>query len=102
MAFVSRIGNALRRTSVSNSAPLLQPVRCMSSSKLFVGGMLRSILFSSVVIRYSFFSFMPSQYLISLRMNLLLGLSYATDETTLKNVFSAYGNVLEGCVSNLF
>lgn len=60
MAFVSRIGNALRRTSVSTSSPLLQPVRCMSSSKLFVGG-----------------------------------LSYATDETTLKNFFSPFGNVLE-------
>lgn len=45
MAFASRIGNALRRTLAPTCSPLLQPVRCMSSSKLFVGGMLRSILF---------------------------------------------------------
>ena len=46
MAFTSRIGNVLRRTSVPNS-PLLHAVRCMSSSKLFVAGMFISILFSS-------------------------------------------------------
>ncbi|WVZ66615.1 hypothetical protein U9M48_015806 [Paspalum notatum var. saurae] len=54
------IGNAIRRTTASSSSPLLQSVRCMSSSKLFVAG-----------------------------------LSYATDETTLKNAFSCYGDILE-------
>jgi hypothetical protein len=54
------------------------------------------------VIRYSFFSSMLSEYLILFLMNLPVGLSYATDETTLKNAFSAYGNVLEGYLSNLF
>jgi len=60
MAFTSRIGNVLRRTSVPSSLPLLQEVRCMSSSKLFVAGLL-----------------------------------YAIDETTLKNEFSKYGDILE-------
>lgn len=39
-------------------------------------------------------------YLILFLINLLVGLSYATDETTLKNEFSNYGQVLEGCLSN--
>ena len=55
-----------------------------------------------VIIRYSFFSSMLFQYLILFLMNLLVGLSYATDETTLKNAFSAYGSVLEGYFSILF
>ncbi|CAN6199718.1 unnamed protein product [Urochloa humidicola] len=39
MAFTSRIGNTIRRTLVAPSSPLLQTVRCMSSSKLFVAGL---------------------------------------------------------------
>jgi hypothetical protein len=35
-------------------------------------------------------------------INLPVGLPYAIDETTLKNEFSKYGDVLEGCMSNQF
>lgn len=45
---------------MSSNSSLLQAVRCMSSSKVFVGG-----------------------------------LSFATDDTTLKDAFSHYGDVLE-------
>lgn len=48
---------------MSSNSSLLQAVRCMSSSKVFVGG-----------------------------------LSYATDDTTLKDAFSHYGDVLEAKV----
>jgi hypothetical protein len=34
-------------------------------------------------------------------MSLHVGLSFATDETTLKDAFSEFGNVLEGCLSDL-
>ncbi|KAF7014923.1 hypothetical protein CFC21_028848 [Triticum aestivum] len=60
MSFASRMGIVLRRASGSSNSSLLQAVRCMSSSKLFVGG-----------------------------------LSYATDDPTLRDAFSGYGDVLE-------
>ncbi|KAG2263572.1 hypothetical protein Bca52824_070651 [Brassica carinata] len=42
MAFLSKLGNILKQTNahVSSSSPsLFQTIRCMSSSKLFIGGM---------------------------------------------------------------
>ncbi|KAK3032574.1 hypothetical protein RJ639_036813 [Escallonia herrerae] len=71
MAFVSRIGNILKQAgnkrinselAASNSF-LLQAIRCMSSAKLFIGG-----------------------------------LSYGTDETSLREAFSNYGQVVEARV----
>ena len=41
-----------------------------------------------------------SGHLILFLINLLVGLPYAIEETTLKNEFSKYGDVLEGCMSN--
>jgi hypothetical protein len=55
MALAGRIGDALRKTWAHSSPSLLQAVRCMSSSKLFVGGAL-SELFSPrnpLVVRYN-------------------------------------------------
>ena len=43
-----------------------------------------------------------SGHLILFLINLLVGLLYAIDETTLKNEFSKYGDILEGCLSNQF
>ncbi|XP_052195026.1 glycine-rich RNA-binding protein 3, mitochondrial-like isoform X2 [Diospyros lotus] len=67
MAFVSKIGNLLKQTvsKHTNLVPqcnpsLYQAVRCMSSSKVFVGG-----------------------------------LPYAMDETSLREVFAEYGDVVE-------
>jgi hypothetical protein len=39
MAFVNKIGNLIKQ-SVSTSPLLYQSIRCMSSSKLFVGGII--------------------------------------------------------------
>ncbi|KAG8652386.1 hypothetical protein MANES_06G084600v8 [Manihot esculenta] len=71
MAFLSKVGNVLRQAGskqingeLSASRPsLYQAIRCMSSSKLFIGG-----------------------------------ISYATDDTSLREAFSKYGEVIEARV----
>ncbi|XP_042496535.1 glycine-rich RNA-binding protein 2, mitochondrial-like [Macadamia integrifolia] len=71
MAFISKVGNLLKQTlsgrvnselSASNPS-IFQGIRCMSSSKLFVGG-----------------------------------LSYNTDDQSLREAFTAYGEVIEARV----
>ncbi|XP_047055506.1 glycine-rich RNA-binding protein 2, mitochondrial-like [Lolium rigidum] len=59
MALANKLGNLLKKVTGSNPA-LYQAIRCMSSSKLFVGG-----------------------------------LSYSTDEGTLRDAFSHYGEVVD-------
>jgi hypothetical protein len=56
MAFAGRIGNALSKTWAHSNPLLLQAVRCMSSSKLFVGGTLSELLSlrNPLVVRYNF------------------------------------------------
>ncbi|XP_047311724.1 glycine-rich RNA-binding protein 2, mitochondrial-like [Impatiens glandulifera] len=72
MAFLSKVGSILRQSiskninaqNISASNPsILQTIRCMSSSKVFVGG-----------------------------------LSFSTDETSLKEAFTRYGEVVEARV----
>ncbi|MQL69101.1 hypothetical protein Taro_001396 [Colocasia esculenta] len=62
MAFTKRFGNVVKQVISSNSS-LYQTIRCMSSSKLFVGG-----------------------------------LSYSTDDHSLKEAFTGYGQVIEARV----
>ncbi|KAK3136641.1 hypothetical protein QOZ80_5BG0439900 [Eleusine coracana subsp. coracana] len=59
MAFAGKLGSLLKKTTSANPS-LFQAIRCMSSSKLFVGG-----------------------------------LSYNTDEQSLKDEFENYGTVVE-------
>ncbi|GAA0148303.1 hypothetical protein LIER_36695 [Lithospermum erythrorhizon] len=69
MAFFGKAGNILRQVSqkhinqaIAASKPsILQLIRCMSSSKVFVGG-----------------------------------LAWSTDDTSLREAFSNYGDVAEG------
>ncbi|XP_047311691.1 glycine-rich RNA-binding protein 3, mitochondrial-like [Impatiens glandulifera] len=73
MAFLSKAGSILRqslskninvqKTSACNHPHLFQMIRCMSSSKVFIGG-----------------------------------LAYATDDTSLREAFSRYGEVAEARV----
>ncbi|XP_065878945.1 glycine-rich RNA-binding protein 2, mitochondrial-like [Euphorbia lathyris] len=71
MAFLSKVGNILKQTAsrhinseLSVSRPsIYQAIRCMSSSKVFIGG-----------------------------------ISYATDDTSLREAFSKYGDVVEARV----
>ena len=62
MAFVKNIGSLLKKTSSSNPS-LFQAIRCMSSSKLFIGG-----------------------------------LSYNTDDQSLREAFTSFGQVIEARV----
>ncbi|XP_042445356.1 glycine-rich RNA-binding protein 2, mitochondrial-like [Zingiber officinale] len=62
MAFANRVGNLLKK-SLASGPSLFQSMRCMSSSKVFVGG-----------------------------------LSFGTDELSLKEAFSNYGEVVEARV----
>ncbi|EEE50735.1 hypothetical protein OsJ_31052 [Oryza sativa Japonica Group] len=62
MAFLRKVGNLVRQSAGSGS-PLFQAVRCMSSSKLFIGG-----------------------------------ISYGTDDQSLKEAFANYGEVIEARV----
>ncbi|KAF0889556.1 hypothetical protein E2562_028651 [Oryza meyeriana var. granulata] len=64
MALANKIGNLLKKAT-SSSPALYQSIRCMSSSKLFVGG-----------------------------------LSYSTDEQSLKDTFANYGQVVEARIIN--
>uniref|UniRef100_A0A7N0T1D6 RRM domain-containing protein n=1 Tax=Kalanchoe fedtschenkoi TaxID=63787 RepID=A0A7N0T1D6_KALFE len=68
MAFFSKVGNILRQTTSKQitsdlsrvNSPIFQVIRCMSSSKVFIGG-----------------------------------ISYSTDEQSLKEAFARYGEVVE-------
>nr|CAD1837938.1 unnamed protein product [Ananas comosus var. bracteatus] len=62
MAFATRVQNLLKKAVASNPS-VYQAVRCMSSSKLFIGG-----------------------------------LSYGTDDQSLKEAFTHYGEVVEARV----
>ncbi|KAK1317173.1 hypothetical protein QJS10_CPA05g01709 [Acorus calamus] len=59
MAFANKIGNVLKQV-IKSSPYVYQSVRCMSSSKVFIGG-----------------------------------LSYQTDEQSLKEAFAQHGDVVE-------
>ncbi|KAL6976323.1 Ribosome-interacting GTPase 2 [Sarracenia purpurea var. burkii] len=71
MAFCNRFGSLIRQTISQNSASngqvpmasMLNAIRCMSSSKLFIGG-----------------------------------LSYGTDDESLRNAFSGFGDVVDAKV----
>lgn len=96
MAFNSKIGNLLKqtvnkhiKTELSASNPLLfQAIRCMSSSKIFLGGM---FLVSFQLQYHIFISTCSDSFEIP-----LLGLSYSTDDTSLREACSSYGEVIEG------
>ncbi|KAM7486100.1 hypothetical protein LguiA_002109 [Lonicera macranthoides] len=63
MAFCNRIGSLMRQTISYNSPSMLNAIRSMSSSKLFIGG-----------------------------------LSYGTDDQSLRDAFASFGDVTEAKV----
>lgn len=94
MAFANRVGNLFKQ-AVNSSPSVYQAIRCMSSSKLFVGGLSNNffqlflqINFDSIFIRLEIACFIV--------LPLLLGLSYGTDDHSLREAFTSYGEVTEG------
>ncbi|CAL5394997.1 unnamed protein product [Camellia sinensis] len=83
MAFSNRFGSLMRQTisqnSISNGqvsmASMLNAIRCMSSSKLFIGG---STIETTLIY--------------------VLGLSFGTDDQSLREAFSGFGDVVDAKV----
>lgn len=89
MALANKLGGLLKKATSANPS-LYQAIRCMSSSKLFVGG---SSLF---IICISACQNFLSLYNILIAVNIISGLSYGTDDLSLKEEFGKYGQVVEG------
>ena len=87
MALANKLGGLLKKATSSNLS-VYQAIRCMSS-KLFVGG---SSLFI-ICICLSKFSVL---YDFLIAVNIVAGLSYGTDDHSLRDEFAKYGEVVEG------
>jgi heterogeneous nuclear ribonucleoprotein A1/A3 len=89
MALANKLGGLLKKATSSNPS-VYQAIRCMSS-KLFVGG---SSLFI-ICICLSKFSVL---YDFLIAVNIVAGLSYGTDDHSLRDEFAKYGQVVEGII----
>jgi len=96
MAFCSRVGSILKQSiSQSSASSMMNSIRCMSSmssTKLFVGGIclilhcaLRGVVDAGL-----------KQYLIYWIFVFVPGLSFGTDDGSLKDAFSSFGEVVDG------
>ena len=75
-------------SEISASRPsIYQAMRCMSSSKLFVGCAYLILLFF-----FLYFNAGAGWYL----SNFIAGISFQTNDNSLKEAFDKYGNVVEG------
>jgi len=96
MAFCNKIGNLLRQGGTqSTQAPvssMLNYLRHMSSSKLFIGGI--------DLVLSSFFMLVSIIIMALIKCMVLdfgiIGLSYHVDDQSLKDAFTTYGEVVEG------
>lgn len=98
MAFCNKFGNVLRQGAArSSQAPvssMLNYIRSMSSSKLFIGGIViclgRYLWIQTTCVGANFLIvFIVLDFAI-------VGLSYGVDDQSLKDAFSSYGDVVEG------
>jgi len=104
MAFFGRIGNLLRQTasrqvsSKLRSPPsFFQAIRCMSSApstKLFIGGAFE--LHFELDAFYIFFILCLVDNNDLCTYLSVTGVSYSTDEQSLREAFSKYGEVVDG------
>lgn len=103
MAFLSKVGNILRQGAnkrigsdfQASGLSICQAVRWMSSmqsSKLFVGGSLRIVVISLWNIKS------PISFSLSCACTRVYdaGISYGTDDQSLREAFTKYGEVVEG------
>ncbi|CAF1874419.1 unnamed protein product [Brassica oleracea var. botrytis] len=86
MAFLSKFGNVLKRRRASSS--MLMAIRCMSSSKLFIGGGSSSGLSSGYLLCYVLANFMND-------FAIWQGMEYGMNEDSLREAFRKYGEVVE-------
>jgi hypothetical protein len=102
MAFCNKVGSLLRHSVSQNGqasiTSMLNSVRYMSSSKLFIGGITKCSYNILIIDNKSY-------AMTSLKLNLITvafqGLSYSTDDQTLKDAFSGFGDVVEGEFFNI-
>ena len=88
MALANKLGGLLKKAASSNPS-VYQAIRCMSSSKLFVGGcslFIICICLSKFSVLYDFL----------IAVNIVAGLSYGTDDHSIRDEFAKYGEVVEG------
>jgi len=97
MAFLGKVGNILRQSASkqvntdfsATKSFIYQTIRCMSSSKIFVGGgsrLLFELTISELILPFNIEFFGCS----------CAGLSYGTDQQGLTEAFAKYGEVIEG------
>lgn len=100
MAFLNKVGNVLRQGAAQRSqapvASMLNYIRCMSSSKLFIGG----IQFDFCLQGSCCWIQTTCRHWLSFLFHDLafasLGLSYGVDDKSLEDAFSSFGRVAEG------
>lgn len=100
MDFLSKVGGILRQTVSkqvdSHLAPsshsIFQAIRWLSSSKVFIGGVMQILLCCFIC----WIGHQLTWFFVSLMVN--AGLSYSTDDTSLHEAFSQYGNVVDGTI----
>lgn len=88
MAFANKFGNLIRHAVSINSPSMYQALRCMSSSKIFVGGFFWLCHFYSLFQHSMFFSL----------FKFFQGIPFATDEQGLRAAFTDFGEIIEGTV----
>lgn len=104
MAFFGRIGNLLRQTAsrqvsseLRSSPSFFQAIRCLSSapsSKLFIGGAF-DLPFELMPFMLLILCLVDSDGLCIGCLS-VSGVSFSTDEQSLREAFSKYGEVVDG------
>lgn len=100
MAFYNKLGGLLRQSistsgntlNAQSSAPSMLNAICCMSTKLFVGGM-----WVAVWKKYHKYCFLVNtlRQFAYLFLN-LIGLSFGTDDLSLREAFTSFGDVVEG------
>lgn len=109
MAFFGRLGNIIRQsannqiTSQLRSSPSVsQAIRCMSTTpttKLFIGGEIKlpfKLIFVYMFILLCLVDSNDFFFYVCLYHLSVTGVSYSTDEQSLREAFARYGEVVDG------
>ena len=94
MALTNKLGGLLKKATSSNPS-IYQAIRCMSSSKLFVGGSGLWIIYMLICLLLNLFLLL---HFFLMPVKCCSGLSYGTDDHSLRDAFANYGQVIEGTI----